>query len=278
MKFSKFQIAACLAAALTLVASLLSQPALAQNFSVLYTFTGGTDGGGTGVSITPVLIQDNEGNLHGTTAAGGDLSCAVWIHQAGCGVVFKLDRRGNETVLHAFTGGADGNSPFGGLLRDHHGDLYSTTYYGGGPSNAGVVFKLDNMMNETVLYSFTGGADGANPASNPVRDEDDNLYGTAGAGGNLSGCNGVGCGVVYNLDPNGNESVLHSFTASADGAQPFAGLIRDEDGNLYGTNRYGRQGGGGTVYKVDRSGNLTVLHSFTGGADGGYPQTVLVRD
>ena len=91
MKFSKFQIAACLAVALTLFASLLSQPALAQNFSVLYTFTGGTDGGGGPEDIDTALIQDEAGNLNGTTIAGGDLSCPPALSQPGCGVVFKLD-------------------------------------------------------------------------------------------------------------------------------------------------------------------------------------------
>ena len=96
--------------------------------------------------------------------------------------MFKLDTTGTETALYSFTGGADGASPDGGLSRDSAGNLYGTTYYGGA-SNKGVVFKLDATGTETVLYSFTGGADGGYPNGGLVRDSAGNLYGTTGSGG-----------------------------------------------------------------------------------------------
>ena len=103
-------------------------------------------------------------------------------------------------------------------------------------SGDGVVFKVDPAGKETVLYSFTGGADGAGPSGDLVRDSDGNLYGTTSGGGPSN------AGVVFKLDPTGKETVLYSFTGGADGANPFAGLIRDEAGNLYGT---ASAGGGG---------------------------------
>jgi uncharacterized repeat protein (TIGR03803 family) len=144
------------------------------------------------------------------------------------------------------------------------------------------VFKLDPMGNETVVYSFTGGADGAEPRAGLVRDAAGNLYGTTFVGGaTVSSCpNGVqGCGVVFKLDPMGNETVLHTFTGGADGAEPLASLIRDAAGNLYGTTFTGGTTGSscsdvygcGVVFKVGPLGNQTVLHSFTGGVDGSSP-------
>jgi uncharacterized repeat protein (TIGR03803 family) len=106
--------------------------------------TGGADGGNPYSGV----IRDSAGNFYGTTAAGGP---------ANVGVVYKLDTAGHETVLYSFTGGADGWGPEAGVIRDSAGNLYGTTLFGGG-ANAGVVFKVDTAGQETVLYSFTGGA------------------------------------------------------------------------------------------------------------------------
>jgi len=227
--------------------------------TVLYSFTGGADGG------TPLagVIGDSAGNLYGTTSQGGDLSCYV----IGCGVVFEVGTSSQETVLYTFTGlnvGTDGGFP-NAVIRDSAGNLYGTT--GGGP-NYGVVYKLDTLGNYTVLYSFTGGADGGGPEAGVIRDSAGNLYGTTYGGG--SG------GVVYKVDTSGQETVLYSFTGGADGGGPEAGVIRDSAGNLYGTT-YGGGSGQGVVYKVDTSGHETVLHTFTGGADGGHPAAGLIR-
>jgi uncharacterized repeat protein (TIGR03803 family) len=107
-------------------------------------------------------------------------------------------------VLHSFTGGADGGYPLAGLIRDSAGNLYGTTQ-SAGISGAGVVFKLDTTGAETVLYGFTGGADGAYPVAGLLRDSAGNLYGTASGGG------ASGQGVVFQVDTTGTETVLYNF-------------------------------------------------------------------
>jgi uncharacterized repeat protein (TIGR03803 family) len=187
-------------------------------------------------------------------------------------VVYKVDTAGHSTVLHNFTGGADGGDPYGGVIRDSKGNLYGTAQLGGA-SGAGVVFKIDSSGIETVLYNFTGGADGAYPLDGVIRDASGNLYGTTNGGG------ASGAGVVFKVDRSGNETVLYSFTGGTDGSYPWGGVIRDSKGNLYGTTSAGGASGAGVVFKVDTSGNETVLYSFTGGADGATPLwVVLARD
>src|SRR5215469_4800221 len=176
--------AACL---VLLLATCLTALAQAPTFTVLYTFTGGTDGGGPQSN----LIMDAAGNLYGTTAFGGSSpNCSF-----GCGTVFKLDPSGNETVLHAFTGTpGDGARPFGGLIMDAASNLYGTTQdFGGCDLGCGIVFKLDPSGNETVLHTFTG-SDGANPSAGLIMDAAGNLYGTT-PGGGASG----GCGTVFKI-------------------------------------------------------------------------------
>jgi uncharacterized repeat protein (TIGR03803 family) len=170
------------------------------------------------------------------------------------------------SVLYTFTGGADGANPLGGnLLLDPAGTLYGTAGSAGDlscsglqPPGCGVVFKLDRTGKETALHSFTGGADGSFPVAGVVRDDAGNLYGSTYAGGSK------GSGVVYKLDSTGKESVLYSFTGGADGNGPFAGLIRDDVGNLYGTTYAGGSDGLGVVFKLDSTGKESVLYSFTG--------------
>ncbi len=233
--------------------------------TVLYSFTGGADGG----SPASGVIRDSAGNLYGTTTVGG-IGCHF-----GCGVVFKLDTAGTETVLHTFRGG-DGANPATALIRDSAGDLYGTTP-NGGSSNAGVVFKV-NKTGETVLHSFRGGADGASPLAGLIQDSAGNLYGTTAYGG-LRGCPPRNaCGVVFKLDTTGTYTVLYSFTGKADGANPFAGLIQDSAGNLYGTTNGGGTSRLGVVFKLDTTGTETVLYSFTGVADGFNPFAGVIRD
>jgi uncharacterized repeat protein (TIGR03803 family) len=228
------------------------------NETTLYSFTGGTDGRLPYAGV----IRDTAGNLYGTTSAGG---------ASGYGVVFKVDTAGKETVLYSFTGGADGNYPYGGVIRDGVGNLYGTTLMGGG-SGVGVVFKVDTTGKETVRYSFTGGADGRFPQAGVIRDTAGNLYGTTVSGG------ASGVGAVFKVDTTGKETVLYSFTGGADGSYPYAGVIRDTAGNLYGTASHAGASSAGVVYKVDTAGNETVLYSFTGGTDGAAPYAGVIRD
>jgi uncharacterized repeat protein (TIGR03803 family) len=116
------------------------------------------------------------------------------------------------------------------VIRDSAGNLYGTT--NGGGTYAGVVYRLDPTGSETVLYTFTGGADESFPAG-VIRDSAGNLYGTTQQGGTGY------AGVVYKLDTAGDETVLYSFTGGADGGNPNASVIRDSAGNLYGTTSYG---------------------------------------
>lgn len=174
-----------------------SRSVQAQTFTLLYTFTGGTDG------RTPVggVILDAAGNLYGTTSEGGNFACSQ-----GCGTLFKVDGVGNETVLYSFagTGAGDGEYPNAALVRDAQGNLYGTTE-GGGGSGYGTVFKLDTTGKETVLHSFSrAGADGAFPLGGVVRDDQGNLYGTTEVGGTSN------CGTVFKLDTTGKETVLYS--------------------------------------------------------------------
>ena len=248
--------------------------------TVLYSFTGGADGN----APYGDLVRDSAGNLYGTTFGGGNLtpdSCmyeGTWEY-GGCGVIFKLDPAGQETVLYTFTGGVDGALPTVGLIRDAAGNLYGTTQ-AGGPANAGVVFKVTPSGQEAVLHGFTGGADGGVPLAGLIADSAGNLYGTTrcGGSGTLLYCNGSGAGVVFRVDPAGNETVLYNFTGGADGAFPQAPVIRDSAGNLYGTTNGGGTGLQGVVFKLDPAGQETVLHDFVGGTDGKYPVAGLIRD
>jgi uncharacterized repeat protein (TIGR03803 family) len=273
-------------AIVVLTAAGMTVPAHAQTFRVLYEFTGATDGG---YPFTG-LARDPSGNLYGTTPLGGLPESCVGN---GCGVVFKVDGDGKQTVLYSFDfiepgweePGWDGAHPYGTLVRDAQGNLYGTTWLGGrGPchffpespdfrSACGTVFKLDRDGKETVLYNFVGGpSDGVGVPDGVVRDERGNLYGVTSWGGSW------GFGVVFKVDKDGHETVLHSFSGGSDGAYPDAGLIRDKQGNLYGTTQYGGSHDAGTVFKLDTDGQESVLYSFTGGADGAHPSAVPLRD
>lgn len=199
---------------------------------VLYSFTGGNDGGVPQAN----LVRDAGGNFYGITAQGG---------ANNQGTVFKLTSRGREIVLHSFAGGSDGSDPRAGLLMDADGNLYGTTE-AGGAANKGVVFKVSPRGRETVLYSFTGGNDGGEPFGDLIGDANGNLYGTTSVGG------AANRGVVFKLSPRGRETVLHSFTGGRrDGAYPYAGLASDARGNLYGTTEEGGPAKAGVVFRVD---------------------------
>jgi uncharacterized repeat protein (TIGR03803 family) len=126
-------------------------------------------------------------------------------------------------------------------IGDAEGDLYGTTEFGEdmtdcGTLGCGVVYKIDRSGHETVLYSFTGGADGSEGGSTLVRDAAGNLYGTTGFGGDLSCFAPFGCGVVFKIDCSGHETALQRFRGQPfDGWNPIAGLVRDPAGNFYGT-------------------------------------------
>lgn len=215
------------------------------------------------------LIEDAKGNLYGTTLEGGDISCE---EGEGCGVVFKFDAMtGKETVLYTFTGNPDGERPEASLIRDAEGNLYGTTS-AGGPADAGTVFEvIAATRTESVLYSFTGGNDGKRPVANLARDTAGNLYGTTYMGGSALS------GTVFKVDTSNQETVLYNFTGGADGQYPFAGVIIDSQGNLYGTTIFGGTSSDGVAFELDTAGAETVLHTFNG-SNGQYPVAILLPD
>ncbi len=190
--------------------------------TVLYNFTGAPDG----ANPQAALVADSGGNLYGTTNAGG----------LGFGTVFEISASGEETVLYRFCSAmncTDGATPlYASLIFDRAGNLYGTTEFGGAYAN-GTVFELSpngGGWNETVLYSFTGGADGANPVNTPIMDGSGNLYGTT-----LNGGDGA-AGTVYELSPSGNgwtEQTIQTVNWGDYTGPTYAGLSF-YDGGIYG--------------------------------------------
>src|SRR5258708_16743593 len=256
------------------LAMLLTTPATGQTESVLYTFSGGSDGGNPYAG--PIL--DSKGNLYGTAVYGG-----VYNY----GAVFELSPAANgqwtETVLHSFNfDGQDGIRPYSSLMMDLSGNLYGTTNIGG-TFALGTVFKIhpnsDGSWSETILHSFNAdGTDGYNPYSNLIFDKQGNLYGTTYAGGNL------GEGVVFQLSKKNGiwlEQAIHTFNYT-DGAAPYGGLVMDSKGFFYGATSYGGTYQHGVVFalKLGSSGAWTesVLHSFNPSSEGYLPYAGLVID
>jgi uncharacterized repeat protein (TIGR03803 family) len=261
------------------------------NFSVLYSFSGNNNCWQGCTPLAPLTL-DAAGNLYGATYLGGSQNCGAYpklnplagVLPSDCGVVFKLDTTGKEIVLRHFGNGhTEGDFPNSGLIFDAAGNLYGTAggggiYRDGGDSGnddggAGAVFELDPSGKETVLYFF-------NPLVSPVafpnagliQDAAGNFYGTAD--------------YVFKLDPQGNLTQLTDYADSPGySASP---LIMDAAGNLYGTTSNGGGGisnpicgsgyGCGTVFRVDPSGNVTVLYNFSGETDGAESQGPVIMD
>jgi uncharacterized repeat protein (TIGR03803 family) len=236
----------------------------------LYVFKGGTDG----ITPTAGLLRDDAGNFYGTTSLGGGSGGCSDGQTRGCGTVFTLAPDGTESVLYRFTGGVDGSGPAGTLVRDRHGNLFGTTM-GGGAEGDGAVFKLAPDGTETVLHSFSNGGDGGVPVGGLIADAKGRLYGTALNGG------ANGQGVIFEIAPDGNETVLYNFCGKADcadGAAPSGGLLLDKAGNLYGTAGAGGAKGWGVVFKLAPRGAESVVYSFKGGSDGIEPAGGVIAD
>jgi len=231
----------------------------------LYDFAGGTDGE---FPLSGVIFGA-DGNLYGATNGGG---------QYGAGTIYKLQPPATvckkamcpwqETVLYSFTGLSDGRLPEGDLIFDLAGNLYGTTSVGGGGScsgGCGVVFQLTPAHGSwtfSVVYTFTGLADGALPESGVILDHSGNLYGTTVAGGAHSN------GTVFELTKAGavwTKTVLHDFAGGSDGQFPQAGLVFDPVGNLFGFAEFGGSHNQGTAFELQPSSggwNYSVLFDF----------------
>jgi uncharacterized repeat protein (TIGR03803 family) len=243
----------------------------------VYRFAGGPSDGTEPAAGD--LIWDQQGNIFGVTGSGGD---------SGGGTVYELTPSGSgytEKVLYGFPDLAGGAGP-NGVIMDANGNLFGTTYSGGlqdcpEQQDCGVVFELTNVpgvgWQETVLYAFTNGNDGANPVGGLVLDGSGNLYGTTRAAG--SG----GAGVVFELSPSGNTwtyNVLYSFSGIY-GCGSWASLTMDAAGNLYGTTDCTGANQAGNVFKLSKTQNGWVyrsLYDFTGGSDGAYTSSYVTID
>jgi uncharacterized repeat protein (TIGR03803 family) len=245
------------------------------------------------------LIKDSKGNFYGTAVDGPGIG-------GGAGVVFQLSppaggaKKWTYTLLYSFNGGEDGSRPEGSLVFDNAGNLYGTTYRGGGQGDYGTVFEISppaqgkSNWTEQVIHSFAG-QDGSGPSAGLLFDTSGNLYGSAETGGTNN------AGVIFSLAPPSNgkhtwkEAVIYNFTGGSDGLFPVANLISDKNGALYSTTIYG--GGTTNCLDGDQPGvscgvvlkltppaggtgkwTETVLYSFTGRGDGGAPASAVVAD
>ena len=259
------RVAAMCALATALVFA-LAVTAGAQTYSVLYSFSGGADGGTPG----PVNWDSSTGNLYGVTTDGGP---------AGYGTVFGLSPAGAESVLYSFTGPPEDGLGPNDVFRDAQGNLFGTTLSGGsywGKGGGGTVFRIDLKGAEKVLHSFKGGADGDEPTSGLIQDPNTgDFYGVTVAGGT----NAVG--TLYDITGNGQETILYNFGQGGD--QPAGTLVQDPTmGNLYGLLEFGGPWGCGGVFQFTPAGVETALYLFTGtrgdGCEPGPGDPGLVRD
>lgn len=192
------------------------------------------------------LVLGADGNLYGTTSAGGT--------NGGQGTVFKIATNGLATLLHAFTGGADGGDVESALVQWTDGSFYGTTR-GGGVYGSGTVFKITTNGVLTTLAQLTGGDDGSSPVGGVVLGQDGNFYGATENGG------AYGQGTIFKLAPSGKLTTLFAFHF-VNGANPLAPLVPGRDGRLYGTTTVGGDHNKGTVFQITTNGALVTLYSF----------------
>ena len=212
------------------------------------------------------VIPGKNGSMYGITYAGGNFSCEI----TGCGTVFKINQYGDLSLLHAF-GGADGDgqNPNPGLVLDESGNVYGTTMWGG-TDGRGVVFKMTSGGNETVEYSFQGAADGEYPNGGLVMDGEGNLYGTANQGGAYN------YGTVFKITASGEFTVLYSFPGGVSGANPYANLTLNQQGNIFGVTAAGGVHNYGIIFELDANGEEQVLHNFGEEGDGVHPSGLVI--
>lgn len=228
-------------------------PTIGPNGSLYVTMSGGgADGAGTVLNVQPPA--------HFCPT----VSCA-WV----------------ATDLYNFTRGSDGGNPEAGVIFDPHGNIYGAAPNGSG---YGVVFEMtpsEGGWLYQVIYTFTGGPDGAYPIATLLLDSAGNLYGSTESGG-LPGCGGFGCGTIFKLSPSGSgwtKTTLYSFHDGTDGSAPSGGLIADNAGNLYGATGGSDSNLGGTVFELTPSAGgwiFNVIYDLPGAGLG--PTGNLVRD
>lgn len=230
-------------------AGTIFQISTSGSLATLHTFNSTVDGG------TPkaALLTANNGSLYGTTVTGGS---------SGNGAIFNITTSGTFSVVHAFTGGSDGATPYAGLITGSDGNLYGTTETGGG--GYGTVYKLSTSGSLTTIHAFQGGADGANPFAGVIQGASGYLYGTTAT----DGANGYG--TIYQMTTSGSISTVHAFTGN-DGANPYAGLVEGSEGFFYGTTKAGGSAGYGTAFQL-------VVPTVGSDAFSGNMKFALLRD
>ena len=294
MRQNRFLTAVSFAFALFCLFVALTTSASAASEEVIYSFQGGSDG----AYPYSDLVADAAGNLYGTTEYGG--TDGDWCN-IGCGTVFELAPTKDgwrHQVLYRFNGNVnDGYSPQAGVVFDGAGNLYGTTT-GGGSYNAGTVFELaptsQGGWTKSIIYNFTGGTDGAYPATDLVFDAHGDIFGTAATGGcGNHGCGAAtpgrvgpaapqpcddGCGTVFELTPqvdgSWTETTLHVFTAAPDGGVPSSRLILDSAGNVYGITEYGGTGSCGDSISF-AIGGCGIIYELTPNSGGTWTETIL---
>jgi uncharacterized repeat protein (TIGR03803 family) len=209
----------------------------------LYSFTNGVDGRQPYAALTLAI----DGSFYGTTYDGGS------NHN---GALYRITSAGTLTPLHAFIAGIDGANPVGQLVASTHGMLYGTTFVGGA-HGGGTVFSITIGGGFNVLYSFTGGIDGANPVAGLALGSDGNIYGTTYAGGPN------GDGGIFKITPQGALTPLYLFSGGNDGSSSYATLAQGTDGDFYGTTQLGGAKGFGVVFKINLFSTAPVLTSIT---------------
>jgi uncharacterized repeat protein (TIGR03803 family) len=245
---------------------------------VLYSFGNQRDGALDGAFPWAGLTLDADGNLYGTTTAGGAFQQGIAFE-----LIPKAGGSWTEKILHSFSGGKDGSQPYAGLTFDAAGNLYGTTAFGG-IDNGGTVFKLSpnssGEWSEKILQSFVVTSTECHcfPYTRVILDQAGNLYGT------LSGVyNGSVFELMPTVDGNWTAEIVHNFSSSSGIRTEPSGLILDAAGNLYGTSSSGGTYEEGTVFELtpspDGSWKEKLLYSFDSSGTGGYsPRDSLIFD
>jgi len=235
---------------------------------------------------SPTLLNENlylpfgmtlgsDGNFYGTALDSGSVACGT----VPCGLLFKMTPSGTLTVLHNFTGGVDGATPYYPPVQGADGNFYGTTSLGGNPKacdigppapGAGTVYKVTLLGVFTTIHQFNG-FDGCAPRGPLTLGTDGNLYGTTYTGG-------AGAGEVFKMNTAGKVTVIASLNGT-DGQNPIGPIVQASDGNFYGTTYSGGNSliAYGVVFKVTPGGALTVVHDFMGAPDGAYPSFGLMQ-
>ncbi|HLV79315.1 MAG TPA: choice-of-anchor tandem repeat GloVer-containing protein [Chthonomonadaceae bacterium] len=231
---------------------------LSGSETLLYSFGSSTDDPGQPLA----MMQDSDGHFYGIGLIGG---------VSGEGSVFTMTTSGTESLLHSFptNSGIDPSNPNNGLMQAANGNFYGVTYQGG-IDNKGTVFQITPDGHQSILHSFSGNPDGANPFGVLVQDSSGTLYGVTNGGG------ANGNGAIFKVTTGGVETILHSFNGS-DGAAPLCGLTPASDGNLYGACFEGGSTGRGTIFKITPAGVFTLLYTFKGGTSDGAGPNVLMQ-